>query len=307
MIAGTAALVVQYQQKSKSILKTNNKAMIVIKFGGAAITEKKARGVLNEAALRLCCDGIASAWSKAASVVVIHGAGSFGHSEAKENSVHLGRNKNEFGFSLTRQAVTRLNSIVVNQLIDRGVPAVAISPFAARQGLTEAVTNAIDMGLLPVTHGDAVFDFDQYAILSGDDILEQLCTGAVVKRAIFVSDIPCVYDRDPASSNAKRISHILVNEKDRSLRQFLLPEDEIPKDDKDESRAREAVPDVTGGMAAKLRAATNAAKNGVPVRVLNAQSLQSALELNDSAFASVTLVPQVGTLLIASPDRESQK
>lgn len=68
------------------------------------------------------------------SVVVVHGAGSFGHQQASTYRVAQGPLTDpdvHRGFAITRASVTKLNNIVVESLVQAGVPAVGISPFGS--------------------------------------------------------------------------------------------------------------------------------------------------------------------------------
>jgi hypothetical protein len=63
---------------------------------------------------------------------VLHGAGSYGHFEASQYGITKPDTPQPVlleGFAKTRAAVTRLNQLVVNQLIEAGLPAVGLSPF----------------------------------------------------------------------------------------------------------------------------------------------------------------------------------
>ena len=68
------------------------------------------------------------------SLQVVHGAGSFGHFDAREYGVSTGGNLAgsqhlAIGCSKTRRSVTRLNNDLLGALIDAGLPAVGISAF----------------------------------------------------------------------------------------------------------------------------------------------------------------------------------
>ena len=154
----------------------------VVKLGGAAITWKDTLETLNEPTLRACARAIARAVTleedrarrrarallgegeggrrpRGKGIVVVHGAGSFGHFQARRYGVSKGcrgvaraststststytststasvfdamRDNPELlrGVAQTRQSVTRLNHLVTSALIAEGVPAVGMSPF----------------------------------------------------------------------------------------------------------------------------------------------------------------------------------
>ena len=213
---------------------------LVVKLGGAAITHKdSAVASLNEPALRSVAETIAvaieelrDAEGKSPKVIVVHGAGSFGHQHAKAYGVARGgagalqerapendvTRRLRLGIAKTRDAVRRLNSLVVSALVDAGVPAVGVSPYGAwstRGGgktldsetsprAKAAATQTLDAGLVPVLHGDVCFDADtDCAVLSGDVVVRELCAWFRPKRAVFVTDVPGIFDKPPPKPSAR--------------------------------------------------------------------------------------------------------
>ena len=213
---------------------------LVVKLGGAAITHKdSAVESLNEPALRSVAETIAvaieelrDAEGKSPKVIVVHGAGSFGHQHAKAYGVARGgagalqerapendvTRRLRLGIAKTRDAVRRLNSLVVSALVDAGVPAVGVSPYGAwstRGGgktldsetsprAKAAATQTLDAGLVPVLHGDVCFDADtDCAVLSGDVVVRELCAWFRPKRAVFVTDVPGIFDKPPPKPSAR--------------------------------------------------------------------------------------------------------
>lgn len=213
---------------------------LVVKLGGAAITHKdSAVESLNEPALRSVAETIAvaieelrDAEGKSPKVIVVHGAGSFGHQHAKAYGVARGgagalqerapendvTRRLRLGIAKTRDAVRRLNSLVVSALVEAGVPAVGVSPYGAwstRGGgktldsetsprAKAAATQTLDAGLVPVLHGDVCFDADtDCAVLSGDVVVRELCAWFRPKRAVFVTDVPGIFDKPPPKPSAR--------------------------------------------------------------------------------------------------------
>jgi isopentenyl phosphate kinase len=113
--------------------------------------------------------------------VVIHGAGSFGHFEAKAHNLVAGYCAPSalaasppasapsvsplLGLAQTHAQVATLNLVLVNRLIALGLPAVGVSPLAyvstdvghasaeAVASLCGAVSSLLRSGLVPVVHG----------------------------------------------------------------------------------------------------------------------------------------------------------
>lgn len=125
------------------------------------------------------------------------------------------------GVDETRSKVRELNGIVVSALRARGVDAEGMSPSSegwrtrgvgtedetSTSGRESAVIDRARRGVVPVIHGDVVFDEKQgTSVLSGDDIV-RWCARWVVDdglvdlakrvRCVFCSDVFGVYDAAP--------------------------------------------------------------------------------------------------------------
>ena len=142
-----------------------------MQVGGSAITDKTAVETLKQTELAASARQIAAAVRGGVRLVVVHGAGSFGHSHARKFRVKMGFHCEEgkesesghyqFGFADTRRSVTRLNHYLVEALVKEGVPAVGVSPFpvwTCDNGELEAdgvplIEQLLDTGMAPA--GDA--------------------------------------------------------------------------------------------------------------------------------------------------------
>jgi len=190
--------------------------------------------------------------------------GSFGHFHAKQYGLRTGGDGDsrvcsrdtatrwQYGLSLTRQSVLKLNRVVVDVLISKGVPAVAVDPFPSTRtqrlscsgtaqiipdaatnmsvvshpGVLGAIRDLLAAGLVPVLHGDVVLDSSQNcSILSGDSIISWLShsfhidSGAYDDlRVVFLTDVAGVFDKAPYLPGAALIPHIFVNEGDASVK-----------------------------------------------------------------------------------------
>jgi len=93
------------------------------------ITHKEKPLKPNLPAIRRLAKEVASA--KLASLILVHGGGSFGHPLAKRYKIKDGFNgkvSQLLGFAKTHQAMLALNKLVVDSLIKEKIPAVAVSP-----------------------------------------------------------------------------------------------------------------------------------------------------------------------------------
>ena len=241
---------------------------VVVKFGGSAITTKTSFETVDAAALAEAAAAVAAGGR----CVIVHGAGSFGHFQAREHGVSAGAADERFswrGFALTRASVCKLNGLVVDALLEAGVAAVGVPPCTAfgatrgrgvvpiasrRRGLGRVRELLVRAGpVVPVLHGDAVLDDVQGAsILSGDTLVEVLAAHLRPGLVVFLTDVAGVYDRPPCEPGATLIPRLEVG-RDGSMR---IPE------------TTAASHDVTGGIRGKLDSAAAIAKDGTPVVVV---------------------------------------
>ena len=205
---------------------------VIVKLGGAAITIKDGEpDTLNVGALKTCCDAIAevallkkSSWpsfaeESALRVIVVHGAGSYGHPQAKQYRVADGARDMDGdpvlreGVDKTKASVRKLCKLVCDKLDSKLAPEVKLAPISpygkfftvgkklnrnlSRGGFDE-VRAALMEGKIPVLHGDVVDDAEQgCAILSGDTLVECLTEEFKPKRVVFVSDVEGIFTAKP--------------------------------------------------------------------------------------------------------------
>lgn len=260
---------------------------IVVKLGGSAITVKDKLETLNGAGLQTTAQQIAEAVDDHdIQLVLLHGAGSFGHFQAKKYGISKGDRHAawSFGFADTRRSVTFLNHLVVSSLIDKGVPAVGLSPFPSTSlankslespGVLPLAREVLARKLVPVLHGDAVFDSVQgSAIVSGDIILEALCTDLAPDCAVFLTDVPGVFTKPPGEPGAELIEEIIVATDGSCTLPTMSTADH----------------DVTGGIEEKLKTAIAVALKGIPVYIVQVGTPNAAQALRGEK-------PQVATLI----------
>ena len=175
---------------------------IILKLGGSVITDKGADCKVNTAALARIAAAIAGA--PGAQIVVVHGAGSCGHPEARKYRLDCGASAgNTEGIGITHDAVSSLNTQVVAALREAGVQAVGIHPLhagIADQGRlvafeTKNLEKMLSLGMVPVIHGDVVMDLSRGAcIVSGDQLVRHLAVALHCTRVGLATDVPGVLD-----------------------------------------------------------------------------------------------------------------
>jgi isopentenyl phosphate kinase len=209
----------------------------IVKFGGAALTDKRQLEQLNH-------DGFASCIRLASQLpprsCIVHGAGSFGHFHASLHNVNAGievepkrhtdivakssgdpgmseaprivaahkQHPPGWGMCETRRSVLKLNSKIFSALLDAGRCATALHPmdgwFSNDAVLCSAqldcVERCLQLDVVPVLHGDVVFDSVRgFSILSGDDITQELSRHFRPPFVVFVSDVPGVFLHPPSN------------------------------------------------------------------------------------------------------------
>lgn len=222
-----------------------------VKLGGSVITDKTGREAANHTLIARLASELAAARAARPDLrlVVGHGSGSFGHYYAARYGVHHGLppGGDYTGFAHTAAAALRLNRIVVDALLDAGIPAIALQPSAALKAAggqiasweTGPIAEALSRGMVPVIHGDVAFDSVQgSAIISTEALLAYLAlmTDLRPDRIVLVGE-DAVYTDDPRRNpHAKRVPLITAANLDAALR----------------GAGDSHAADVTGGMRSKL-------------------------------------------------------
>lgn len=242
--------------------------MLILKLGGSVITRKDAeKPTPNTENLDRITKEVADALP--AQLVIVHGAGSYGHIYAREYEIGSEikdkeeLNRKKMGYAKTHNSVKELNQKVCHNLLRHGVPAVSVEPSSFIISRNKRIESAsldiikmyLDMGLVPVLHGDVVPDLNQkikMAVISGDQIVKYIAEQIKTTRIILGSDVDGIYNCDPKSHiNAKLLKKV------RSL------------DDLEFLEGAKTV-DVTGGMAGKLKELLEVARSGVESEIINA-------------------------------------
>lgn len=269
---------------------------VIVKLGGSAITDKQQRQTLKPGELHSIAADLARLHTElhqqhqqqgtpAPGIVVVHGAGSFGHFEAHEYQLTkpaaAGQTQERLreGFARTRRAVTALNHATVAALVDAGVPAVSVSPcgawFPAQDSQHDdaagiaAVQAVLAAGLVPVLHGDGIVARTPPpgqlvpAILSGDTIISRLAEVLQPDWVAFLSDVPGLLTKPPSEPDARLLHEVLVATSSSSSGSGEGALSWTASGEAVQLSAAEH--DTTGGMATKINAAAAIAARGCPV------------------------------------------
>jgi len=175
---------------------------LILKLGGSVITDKSADCAVNRARLATVAGAIAGV--RTGRLLMIHGAGSCGHPEAKRYHLDQGASAgNTDGIFVTHRAVSSLNDAVVAALRKKGVAAVGVHPL--HTGIADNgrlvgfecrhLEKMLMLGMVPVIHGDVVMDLSKGAcIVSGDQLVRYLAVALRINRVGLATDVPGVLD-----------------------------------------------------------------------------------------------------------------
>ncbi len=211
---------------------------VVLKLGGSVITEKDEPETIDNERLEGLAESIAASGE---TLVLVHGGGSFGHHYASIHGVSTTEGTHDAAaIREIHAAMKRLNGAVLDALSGRAVPAVPVHPFsAARRDAdgalelpTRGVGTMLEEGLVPVLHGDVVVHAGEGAtVVSGDELVVSLADGLGARRVGLCSTVSGVLGG--------------AGEVIPRIRSYDEVEDVL---------GASASTDVTGGMAAKVRA-----------------------------------------------------
>ncbi len=211
---------------------------VVVKLGGSVITRKDEPETVDAERLADLADALADTGTE--DLVVVHGAGSFGHYHADEHGVSTAvGTRDAEAIREIHGSMERLNDRVIGALATRGMPAVPVAPFSVGRRDRESdllfpvaqIETMLEEGFVPVLYGDVIVHAWRGAtIVSGDELVVALAEGLDADRVGLCSTVPGVLDDNeviPEITSYEEVAEVVG-----------------------ESEAT----DVTGGMAAKVRA-----------------------------------------------------
>jgi isopentenyl phosphate kinase len=237
-------------------------APLVVKLGGSIITRKRQAERIRPKILRRLAEEIASAPD--VPMILLHGAGSFGHPGAKKFGLARAPDADSTppqrsrGAAIVSGEVRRLHLTVLRELIQAGVSPWSIPVanlgrnYAGRLSTLNLApfADALKRGVTPVAFGDVVPDDDWgWSILSADTIAVALADHLPLRRVLFVSDVPGIL---AATTGGKPKVHPEVTD--------LVIEG---------LRRTGSGPDVTGGIRGKAEAMRAIAGAGVDAGLIS--------------------------------------
>lgn len=231
--------------------------LIILKIGGSTITEKGSISRAREAEIERISSEIAAFRKDSDShLIIVHGAGSFGHPQALKYKLSEGFNA--LGTYITHISVKVLNSKVVEALNNAGAYALPVHPLSSC--LLEngriidfqlgSIIVMLEKGIIPVIHGDVVMDrINGASVLSGDRIIGHLAIALNASHIGAGTDVDGVIDDKDAI--IKKITPVNFVDLKKSIK-------------------GSGSTDVTGGMLGKVSELLELANKGISSRIFNA-------------------------------------
>ena len=235
---------------------------IIIKFGGALITKKESRKVFRPDTISAIAPILSNMVDSGTDFIIVHGAGSFGHIDAKSADLSSGlvfgrEDEQRRAKETVRKSMDELNGSVISILESHGIRCRSHPPREWVNGTGPKFKGDIkrfeEDGYVHVTFGDVVdvAGDREFGILSGDHLMERLSTELPeVEKVVFLLDgIDGLYDKDPSKKGSQMIPFWT------SSTTYETSINELT--------------DVTGGMELKVKVASRISKNVPLVAFVN--------------------------------------
>jgi isopentenyl phosphate kinase len=237
---------------------------VIIKLGGSVITDKRLAFKANFRSMNRIARELARVRDR---LILLNGAGSFGHIPVKRYGLDKGFSKQKIrSFARTKLQLLRLQEMLVSVLYRHGIPVVPLTSSSfmiARSGrLCRAelvpIRKFLELGLVPLLGGDLAADLDQgWRVVSADQMAAWIAPRVGASTIIYGTDVDGLYSSDPKVS---RDAVLLETLSCREIHNIAV------------STLGSRMPDVTAGMRGKLLEAEYAAKKGVEVVIMNLRS-----------------------------------
>lgn len=249
-----------------------------IKIGGSVITDKSVPYKARKSAIRAIAKSLKQIKKP---LLIAHGVGSFAHTSAQK---YGGKNgyRSKWGIAKVARDAQEINRIVMDILIEEGLPAISFSPRGflltenadVQDAFLKPIYEALNQHLIPVVHGDVVWDSAQKTtILSGESVLNLLCrslqkNGYSIASVIQLCNVAGVLD---AENNV--ISEIRPNNWGKMKRLIQ----------------KSNVADVTGGMMHKIEDALAVSRFNIQTVVINGNSDELLKVINGREFEGTVI------------------
>jgi len=235
--------------------------LTVLKLGGSAITDKARECTPDIPTIQNVADQLRD-YDRP--LLLIHGGGSYAHPFVAKSGLGKGLlDRSQLrSISETEFYLGQLTRIICASLLLRGKRPVPFHPMSfvtfdngkVNRMLLDPIRKALQAGLIPLLHGDLVFDESRgIGVLSGDRIASLVGQRLGASRVLLGSDVDGVYLQNPKTFPSATLISEVTSENFRSVLEA----------------SRGPSGDATGGMAEKVRQALQLAKNGCECYIFN--------------------------------------
>jgi isopentenyl phosphate kinase len=235
------------------------KNILLIKLGGSVITDKNTPYKAKIEVIKRLAKEIKS--SVAIPMVIAHGSGSFGHTSAQKYGGKKGY-RSKWGIAKVARDAMEINRIVMDILIEEGLPAVSLRPMSMmlancgklKKNIFEIIEEVLNQGLMPVIYGDVIWDKQwKSTIYSGETTLNEI--GAYLsKKGYGINKVIQVGETDGVYDSKNKTIPLIDKGNWGKIKKYLF----------DNKRA-----DVTGGIKHKIENALNITKIDITTLLIN--------------------------------------
>jgi isopentenyl phosphate kinase len=240
--------------------------LIILKIGGSVVTDKLNEFTPNIENIYNIAREISDYLSTTKDdLIIVHGGGSYPHVVAKRHKLNEGMDTRKIiGISLTARASRKIDDLILEALIDYGVPAFPLQTsacfFVERNGEKKFFSSVLEAllkrKLVPVLYGDVVLSdsHKMCTIFSGEMIIIELLKLFKPDRVIFGTNVTGVYSENPKENKDAELIKLIDDKNiDYILKRLKSP-------DKN---------DVTGGMYHKVDFCYRIAQMGIDCRIVD--------------------------------------
>jgi isopentenyl phosphate kinase len=258
----------------------------VVKLGGSAITDKSKDCKPNPEIIHRSAEEIASYKGK---LILLHGGGSYAHPLAMRTNLSKGyQNKSQLrAVSEIELQLEELSRIVGVSLLLRNMVFAPLRPMSflvmnsgrVVKNFMEPIISALKLGIIPLIHGDIVFDRVRgFGIVSADRIPSLLAQHLNISRVLFGSDVDGVFTNDPKKNKRRElIAEVRPGEYVRVLRSLRSSSES----------------DASHGMYGKVHEAIQLAQQGCEVYFFNLKTRNTLKNLlnNNTNTTGTRILP----------------
>lgn len=230
---------------------------IVVKLGGSAITDKSKTCTPRLDTIHRAVGELAAYSDQ---LILLHGGGSYAHPFVNRKLLSSGfKAKSQLNrVSEVELNLDQLTRIIGVSLLLRGRPFVPLHPMGLmtlRNGkiarhFFQPLNQAIELGLIPILHGDLAMDDKKgVGVISADRIASLLGVKLMVARVLFGCDVDGVF--------SKPSERLIIPKVNRQNYASVLND------------LKRSPVDVTGGMLGKVGEAITLARHGIESFIFN--------------------------------------